>query len=540
MSSTLLMAGVAAAAISCGAPDEASHKWSPPEVLIQPSPFHGVNGLVVDDDNRLIVGSLFGGQVWSVDRSTGAAEIRVDAPYGQSDDVAISPTGGLAWTSLLEGKVRYQEKNSDTVQELASLPSINSIRFDEKTGRLYAAQVFGADALWEIDRQGNEPPRLIARDLGGLNGFDVGADGMIYGPLMEKGEVARVNPENGQVAVIASGFSMPTGVKIAADGNLWVVDTVGKSLTEVDKTTGEKTSVAKFDGPLDNLAIGPDGEIYVSDVSRNAIHAYNTKTGEVREVTPPRIAIPAGLGISNGQLWIANGYVLRSLDTKSNKINEKFPDIPAAFPFTVSLSEDLLAISSTSTNVVEVFNKRSGERITQIGNLSGASDAILLSNGNLIYSEYGAGRIVRAYGEDFSKRDTISVNLDGPIQMAAAGTDRLYVTENSGAVVEVSLSTSQAPRQVVTGLNKPEGIALTSWGTLVVAEVGAHRLIEINPKSGEKAVIAENLPIGHSVPSSLPAYAIPTGVALDRDDTIYFSSDVSNAIYKTRLEHGCF
>jgi hypothetical protein len=38
------------------------------------------------------------------------------------------------------------------------------------------------------------PPRLIARDLGGLNGFEVGPDGMIYGPLWFKNSVVRVDP----------------------------------------------------------------------------------------------------------------------------------------------------------------------------------------------------------------------------------------------------------------------------------------------------------------------------------------------------------
>lgn len=97
---SLLANGLTAAVISCAAPHAGGHTWNPPEVLVEPSPFHGVNGLVIAGDNRLIAGSLFGGQVWSVDRSTGATQVLVDRPYGQSDDVAISPTGGIAWTSL--------------------------------------------------------------------------------------------------------------------------------------------------------------------------------------------------------------------------------------------------------------------------------------------------------------------------------------------------------------------------------------------------------------------------------------------------------
>ncbi|MEB3735490.1 hypothetical protein ULF88_18625 [Halopseudomonas pachastrellae] len=45
-----------------------------------------------------------------------------------------------------------------------------------------------------IDRAGAAPPRLIGKELGGFNGFEVGADGWLYGPLWFKGQVVRINP----------------------------------------------------------------------------------------------------------------------------------------------------------------------------------------------------------------------------------------------------------------------------------------------------------------------------------------------------------
>jgi hypothetical protein len=56
-------------------------------------------------------------------------------------------------------------------------------------------------------------PRLIAKDLGGFNGFEVGPDGQLYGPLWFKGAVARMNPENGAVTVLNSEFQVPAAVK---------------------------------------------------------------------------------------------------------------------------------------------------------------------------------------------------------------------------------------------------------------------------------------------------------------------------------------
>ena len=78
----------------------------------------------------------------------------------------------------------------------------------------------------------------------------------------------------------------------------------------------------------------------------------------------------------------------------------------------------------------------------------------------------------------------------------------------------------------------PEGIAVAPDGKLVVAEVGAKRLVSIDPANGAVTEIAGNLPIGlPAAPGGLLSN-IPTGVGVGASGVIYFSSDVENAIYK--------
>ena len=87
--------------------------------------------------------------------------------------------------------LRYRANDTAPIRVLAKdLPGINSLAFDQRSGKLYASQVFLGDALWEIDVAGVVAPRLIAKDMGGFNGFEVGLDGMIYGPLWFKGQIA--------------------------------------------------------------------------------------------------------------------------------------------------------------------------------------------------------------------------------------------------------------------------------------------------------------------------------------------------------------
>ena len=78
----------------------------------------------------------------------------------------------------------------------------------------------------------------------------------------------------------------------------------------------------------------------------------------------------------------------------------------------------------------------------------------------------------------------------------------------------------------------PEGIALAPDGKLIVAEVGAKRLVSIDPQAGTVTEIVGNLPIG--LPAR-PADCRPTfrpASASAIPGTIYFSSDIENAIYK--------
>jgi len=511
-------------------------RWGAADVLVEPSPFNAVQGLTVDHEGRLFAASIFGGQIWSIDRATGATKVIVDRPEGQSDDIAFGPHGEMAWTSLLAGDVRYREhEDSGKIQVLASnLPGIDSIRFDPRSGRLYVTQDFLGDALWEIDRSGVRPPRLIARNIGWLNGFDFGADGMIYGPLQGKAEIARIDPANGHITVIASGFSSPSGLKIAPNGDLWVVDAGNGQLVHIDRLTYRKTVAMQFEDALDNLAISREGEIYVSDPARSAIWDYTPASGKLRQLVPTRVAIPAGLEISDGRLYVADAFEIQSVDLKSKAIREESHYMNTPFPFTVSHARGRLAVSSIFSNVVEVFDQ-AWRPIATIAGLAAPSDALLLDDGSLIYSEYGKGQIVRASGADYAKREIVVSGLNGPIQMTVAHDGNLYVTENSGILAEISLASPGKARDVISGLMEPEGVAETPWGTLVVAEAGRHSLIEVDPKTGTKSVIADNLPIGLAVKSVLPPYTLPVGVAVDHDGTIYLSADVNNAIYRFRV-----
>lgn len=512
--------------------------WQAPEVLVAPSSFAGVHGLAVDQQGRLLAGSVAGSSIWQVDRQTGAASVFIAPPQGQADDIAIGARGEMAWTGFSQGKVYYRASDQAPIEVLAEgLPGINSIDFDRKTGQLYASQVFLGDALWEIDRRGVDKPRLIRKDMGGFNGFEVGPDGMLYGPLWFRGQVVKINPQDGALAVIADGFSIPAAVNLDGKGNLWVVDTHTGQLVRVELASGAKRVAAQLEPSLDNLAIAPDdGTIYVSNMANNQIQAYDPATGQVRTLLRGEVAVPAGLAAEGRRAWVADIFAFREIDLSSGKVSDIFRMFGPGeleYPLAVGISSSRLALSSWVTGTVQLVDRGTRKTVAMIHGLKAPVDAIPLDDGSVLIAEQGTQSVVRASGEKFAERELVA-SVAAPVQMMLGPDGQVYLTDYSGKLLRVSPG-GGTPTVLAEGLDRPEGLARTPWGTFIVAEVGAQRLTEIDLATGDRRTVADRLPIG--APSGNlgePPAGAPTGVAVDVDGNVYFTSDLNNGIYRIR------
>jgi len=512
--------------------------WSEPEVLVAPSSFAGVHGLAIDSKGRLLAGSVLGNTLWEVDRNTGAAKVLVDAPEGQADDIAVGPKGELAWTNYLMGMLRYRENDGAPMRVLAKdLPGLNSLDFDRRNHKLYASQVFLGDALWEIDRMGQKPPRLIKKDMGGFNGFEVGPDGMLYGPLWFKGQVVKIDPANGNMTVIADGFKIPAAANLDGKGNLWVVDARSGELVRVELATGRKTVAKQLRPSLDNLAIAPDGTIYVSNMANNEIQAFDPATGALRTLTSGKLAAPAGLKIDGHSLWVADVFGFRQVNVRTGEVRDVFRmqrDPELDYPFAIGVSGTLFALTSWFTGTVQLVDRQTLRTVETIHGLKAPFDAIPMPDGSVIYAEIATGTITRARGLHFAEKQVLASGLGGPVQMIVGRDGALYVTEAAGKLTRIPLDASAPLRAVAEGLALPEGVAQTPWGSFIVAESAARRLVEIDPANGSRRTVAENLPIGLAAGPGLPPPYVVTGVAVGSDGTIYMSADRNNAIYRIR------
>lgn len=538
MKSRLALRATAAAAVLLAAGVGASAQTYEVTKLVPGSAFHGVHGIGIDKAGRLFAGSVAGAALYEVDLSNGTAKIAVATPEGMADDIAFAPDGTMAWTGFLTGDL-YSRKGDGPVKKLASgLPGINSLAF-RKDGRLYATQVFLGDALYEIDVEGVKPPRKIMEKMGGLNGFEFGPDGMLYGPLWFKGQIARVDVDKAELTVVADGFKIPAAVNFDSKGNLWVVDTALGQLVRVDPKTGAKKMVAQLKPSLDNLAIDANDRIFVSNMADNGIQQVDAETGAARQVISGRLALPGGIGVvSDGgkdTLYVADVFAYRTVDGATGEVSElarmHADGVTLEYPMSATAQGDDVLLSSWFTGTVQLIDRKTGKTREMLHGFKAPHDAVKLGDGSILVNELGSKSLVRASGEHGKDRTVLIGGLEGPVGMVGGGKGDVYITEAFAGLV--SLIGSKGEKTVIArDLKMPEGIARAADGRLIVAEVGAKRIIEINPQNGTVTEIAGNLPIGLvAAPGGLPTN-IPTGVGIGASGIIYFSSDIENAIYK--------
>lgn len=532
----LLCAASMLALAACGG-EPAKPKATVWEVseFIGPSPFHGLHGLAVEPDGTVLAGSVVGQAIYAVNPKTGEVTTRIGPPDGMADDIAFGPDGVMAWTGYLTGKVFVQEKGGQPKTVSSGLPGSNSLAFTPD-GKLYMTQVFLGDALYEVDWKGTGGARLIRKDLGGLNGFEIGADGMIYGPLWFKHAIVKVDPKTGKDTVVADGFEIPAAANFGPDGNLYAIDTKNGQVKKIDMKTKAVSVVATLPPALDNLAIAPDGTLFVSNMAEASIFEVNPATGAVRTVVSGPLATPTDLVLTDGpegeKLHVADTFAYRVIDTATKAITDPLRVYrnETENQLGVGAGKTKVLITSWAAGMVQVVDRATGGAVMHHG-FKAPTDALELADGRLIALEAATGDI-RLVGEGDAPGEVLVSGLKFPVSMVEAAESRLYVTETGGALQEVDLA-AKTMKPVLEGLAGPEGVDVGGDGKVYVAEAGAGRVIAFDPKDGSKTVIAEGLKTGlPAAEGTLPAYTT-TGVAVSKKDgAVYVASDITNAIYR--------
>ena len=491
-----------------------------------------MNGVAFGPDGRLFAASVAAESIFALDLASGAIETMVGPFTGEADDLIFTPAGDMIWTAFLEGIVRM--KGSDgRIRDLASgLPGVNSIAFTRDHKRLFVGQVFMGEGLWEIDLTGIAAPRLVVDHTGGLNAFQFGSDGMIYAPSWDRGQVVRVDPESGHTEILADGFVKPGAVRFDSREQLYVLDDGPGRLFALDKLGDgwNRRLIVQLASATDNMAIGSDDLIYVSNMADNSIQEVDPKSGKARMIVKGELAFPRAIALlpspDGDVIHVADSGAYRTVSARDGAVHDvaRAVETSLKFPTSVSVNAVHTILTGETFGAVQIFG-RDGCFIRDINGFNQPSAAIECSDGSFVVLEPQAGRVLRIVAD---KRSVLVEGLAFPSGLADASDGTVYVTESAkGRLLRINLADGKTTK-VADGLGLVRSPAIMPNGTVAVLDVDGGRLIVVDPQTGDTVRIAGNLPVGY-LKSPYPKTG---GVAVGSDGAFYVAADKENALYR--------
>lgn len=286
-----------------------------------------------------------------------------------------------------------------------------------------------------------------------------------------------------------------------ADAEAGVVTAVAGTGTAGDSGDGGPAIEAQLSDP-DDLAVGPDGTLYVIDTGNNRVRAIRpdgtiaTVAGGSRETdwsreagpTPGdgRLATDVGLGDVTG-IDVASDGTIFLADRGSGRVRRVDPN------------GMITTVAGTGGLPDEAHSPGSGALADQV-TFTRLEDVAVAPDGSLYVSDLGAHQVVH-------------IALDGAIDIVA-GTGTAGYSGDGGPAVEAELE-------------QPTSVDVDAQGTLYLADYHDSRIRAVGPDGVITTIAGADVRAGRD--TDAPAEGVPaTDVFLDVDD---FAVDGDGVIY---------
>lgn len=570
---------------SVASPSSADDVPAAVETVLRSAPIYGANGLAIDKDDHLVIAAINPKAVLVMDTDTGKILEKHTHPLITGpDDVSIAKDGSIYYTDIFSGNIGRIAPTGE-VSLVANLgPWVNSIRLSPDETKLYVGHCIGDDRLTEIDLQTGEI-RIVAENVGWPNSMSFGPDGRLYSPLNMRGEVVRWDLGTGEREVVFRVPTPPSSIKFDSKGRMLVTEFITGRLTRYDPNRSEKTIIAEnLALGLDNVAIDSTGRMFIaSNHSGDVMEVY--EDGRTRELSPPGLLVPSSVAVMSSpageQLVVADFWNVRFFDTGSfqqtrvlhsgfypwgRDVKEAGEYMNVVLPVTARPSGDRLVISSWQSNAINVYDLKQN-RVTRTIDGNYPIDAIEFGD-DLIVSELLTHSVV-AISPDGERRTlapalgflegsdsegesswmpdwlkgaivkVVAAVSDGmvyPSGLAAEGKDLWVADWFRGEILQVigDGEVLNEPKVVAGGLEQPEGLAVGKDGSLLVVESKIGRLVKVDPASGKKTVLAEDLETGRKSGHRAPPSYVFSGVAVGSDGSIYLSCDEGKKVVRVK------
>ena len=521
-------------------PPAGSARWSVHR-LTPPSRLFGANGLRTGPDGRIYIAQVTGSQISALDIDTGT--LSTVSPKGGNiiapDDIAFGPTGAMCATEVMDGRVSVLE-NGRTRVVRDDVPCANGITFHRN--RLFVGECREGGRIMELDLAGG-PPRVLLDNVPSPNAMEVGADGLLYFPVMGANEIWRIDPDASadvEPHRVARDLGVPDAVKFDADGSIVSTQVATGEVLRIDPRTGRRSVLATLNPGLDNLTF-VDGRLLVSNFTGEITEVH--ADGGTRTVLPGGLNWPLDLAVgADGALYVADGtYFYRLTGRGLRTVGMLFsPGYPG---FVRGLAAAGAGEFVVTTSGGQVARYRPADHETEY--LADGFDQLygvaLASDGAAVVAEQGTGRVLAIRA---GAVEVLATGLHDPTGVLV-GSDGSVLVSESGAGRVVTIS-DRAVETVIDGLERPQGM-VEHGGRLYIVDAGAMTVVEYDPVARTSTVIASALPLGAPVgvtPKPLrgmPPFSGPqgpfAGITADADGTLFVSADGDGSLLALRHDN---
>lgn len=505
--------------------------------LTAPSRLFGANGIRTGPDGRIYIAQVTGSQISALDVHTGQLET-VSAKGGDiiaPDDVAFGPEGNLYATEVMDGRVSMRDPAGRSRVLRDDLPSANGITVHQ--GRLFIGECRAGGRLLELDLNGG-PPRILLENVPSPNAMEVGPDGLLYFPVMGANEIWRINPEGGEPERVAGDLGVPDSVKFDADGYIVSTQVHSGQVLRINPRNGERSVLASLNPGLDNCTF-VGNRLFVSSFTGEITEIL--LDGGTRTVLDGGLNWPLDLAVGpDGNLYIADGTFFYMLlpDGSLHTVGMLFSPGYPGFLRGLACTGPGEFVATTSNGDVARYRPHSNESEFLAQGFDQLYGVAVAPGNTVVVAELGAGRVLAIRA---GQVDVLATGLSEPVGVALASDGTTLVSEaGAGRVLKLG-----GGGTLIEGLQRPQGL-LVQDQELYVVDAGAKELVAVDLLTGSRTTIAADLPVGAPpgvVPKPLrgmPPFSGPqgpfAGITAGLDGTLYVSADADGSVLALRRE----
>ncbi|WP_018637896.1 SMP-30/gluconolactonase/LRE family protein [Parafrankia elaeagni] len=260
------------------------------------------------------------------------------------------------------------------------------------------------------------------------------------------------------------------GLRTGPDGRVYVAQVTGSQISALDVETGALETISAKGGDIigpDDVAFDPAGNLYATEVmdGRVSVLGADGRTRVLRDDLPSA----NGITVHQGRLFVGEcriGGRLMELDLDGGEPRILAENV--AMPNAMEVGPDgLLYYPVMGTNDIWRIHPDGGEPERVAGDL-GVPDSVKFdAEGFIVSTQVHSGQVLRINPRNGDR--TVLAQLGPGLDNCTFVGDRLFVSSFTGAITEI-LGDGRTQETLPGGLTWPLGLTVDAEGTLFIAD----------------------------------------------------------------------